>query len=113
MSDRSDTDRRDVWWLDDATSLVIVGLVTLTVLGVAVGSTYAVATGAVPVDVRVSVTGEVPLDTILLGALAGVGWMTYVAFTDIYGSEDVEEATAEYRDATGDTPRQDRDQDDE
>lgn len=112
MPEKSDTDRRDLWWLDDATSLVIVGLVITTLLALLAGSAYAVTTGAVDVDTRIQIAGTIPIDTILLGVLAGIGWMVYVAFTDIYGARDVTEATDSYRSVTedADTPRPDRDQ---
>lgn len=102
MPRKSDTDRRDAWWLDDLTSILIVGLVIIGALAVLGAFAYGVATGSIQLNADIEFTGTIPVGTIVMAVLAGLAWMVYVAFTDIYGSKDVEQATEELQDIRDD-----------
>lgn len=88
---------RDYPYLDDWTSVAIVAAVLLAGLGIVAGAIALVYTGAVGTDITVSgdvrIIGTVPVGYIVAGVGAGIAWMVYVAFTDIYGARRVEQAT--------------------
>lgn len=98
--------RRDIALLDDYASIAILASVLLVVLAVIAGGVYLLATGAVGTDVSVTgditVSGTIPLGTVVLGVLFFMGVIVYTALTDVYGSRRVENATEQLQEAGDD-----------
>lgn len=92
---------RDAPWLDDVVSLTIVAIVVLGLAGLIAALGYLLATGSVDAQITTDITvvGTIPIGHILLGVLGFVGWMVYVAFTDIYGRREVQQATEDMSEA--------------
>jgi len=74
----------------------IVGTILIVILALVSVLIGAVATGAVDTDVDISteinVVGTIPIDIIAYGVMGFVGWMVYVAFMDIYDSDEVKQS---------------------
>ena len=87
-------------------SLVIIGFVFLTLISIFGLVGYLVATGSASVNAEISLIGTIPVDYLIIGVFAFVGWMVYNAFVDVYGSEQVEESTEQYESMVSQTNSQ-------
>jgi len=75
----------------------IIILATLTaIFGLFAGAIALVIMGAVgfnaSISANVNIVGTIPIDMVFYGVGALVVWMIYIAFMDIYDSEEVKEA---------------------
>lgn len=76
-------------YIDDATSLLIIGSGLLVVLATLGTLAYLVASGRIATDIAVTgdvvVRGTIPLGTVFLGLGALLAYLVIVAVRDIYG----------------------------
>lgn len=86
--DKSDTDRRDFWWLDDITSLGFITLIFLTILGGVSVVVYSAVTGAFDLGANIQVVGTIDISFLYYALIM----LLVVVLYDIYGRRDVKQA---------------------
>lgn len=95
------------------TSKVIIFAVVLTIFGSLAGLILMFALGIVETNASISaninIVGTVPIDLVFYGVGGLVIWMIYIAFMDIYDSEEVKEAKNEAVDMIEDNTDEQRD----
>lgn len=81
------------------TSKVIIYAVVLTIFGSLVGVALMFALGIIEtsasISANINVVGTIPIDLVFYGVGGLIIWMIYIAFMDIYDSEEVKEAKNE------------------
>lgn len=84
----------------------VIGSVLFGIVSVFAILILVVVTGTVNTDVSVSadisLVGTIPIGYLLMTILGFVGWMVYIAFMDIYDSEEVKQSFEEVSDITED-----------
>lgn len=89
--------KRSIGLLDDYSSIAIVATILALLVTIVLVAGYLVATGAVGSNLTVTgdvtISGTIPVGQLAVGLLMFVGWMVYIAFSDIYGRKRVNNAT--------------------